>query len=121
RLNAAKLAAPDHVVLITDPAKGALRSLAKAEKIPALDIPPNVGGRFSVLSPVGILPATLMGIDTASLLTGAKDMIVECTRNDVRYNPAGAFATLQFLADAKAEKHIHVLMPYSDALRDMAA
>jgi glucose-6-phosphate isomerase len=121
KLNAAKLAAADHLVFITDPSRGALRSLAKAEKIPALDIPANVGGRFSVLSPVGILPAALIGIDTAKLLAGAHDMSQRCVNDELRDNPAGTFAALQFLADAKAGKHVHVLMPYSDALRDMAA
>ena len=121
RLDGAKIAARDHVVFVTDPTKGALRPLAIAEQIPALDIPPNVGGRFSVLSPVGVLPATLVGIDTTKLLAGAGEMAEICAGSDLRSNPAGTFATLQFLADAKVGKHVHVLMPYSDALRDMAA
>jgi glucose-6-phosphate isomerase len=116
-----KLRARDHVVFVTDPNKGALRPLAAADKIPALDIPPNVGGRFSVLSPVGILPAALIGIDTVKLLAGAGETAEGCLGEDLRQNPAGVFATLQFLADSKEGKHIHVLMPYSDALRDMAA
>jgi len=116
-----KLAPKDHIVFVTDPAKGALRPLAKAEGIPALDIPANVGGRFSVLSPVGILPAALIGIDTKKLLAGAGEMAARCTGATFGKNPAAVFATLQFLADVKKGKHIHVLMPYSDALRDMAA
>jgi glucose-6-phosphate isomerase len=121
QLERERMAARDHIVFVTDPRKGALRPLATAEKIPALDIPENVGGRFSVLSPVGILPAALVGIDTGSLLAGAREMGEHCVGSSLRENPAGVFATLQFLADAKAGKHIHVLMPYSDALRDMAA
>jgi glucose-6-phosphate isomerase len=121
RLDAEQMAARDHVVFVTDPSKGALRPLAVAEKIPALDIPANVGGRFSVLSPVGILPAALIGIDTAKLLVGAREMAERCTGATIAGNPAGTFATLQYLADSEAGKHIHVLMPYSDALRDMAA
>lgn len=115
-----KLAAKDHIVFVTDPTKGALRPLASAERIPALDIPANVGGRFSVLTPVGLLPAALLGIDTAKLLAGAGEMAQRCTVAKLGENPAAVFATLQFLADAKSGKHIHVLMPYSDALRDMA-
>ena len=111
----------DHIVFVTDPRKGALRPIARDEGIPALDIPANVGGRFSVLSPVGVLPAALMGINTASLLAGAGDIVARCTSPKLRENPAAAFATLQFLADSKSGKHIHVMMPYSDALRDMAA
>ena len=111
----------DHIVFVTDPQKGALRPLAKTEGVPALDIPANVGGRFSVLTPVGMLPAALMGINTASVLQGAGDMAKRCTGSTLRDNPAAVFAMLQFLADSKAGKHVHVLMPYSDALRDMAA
>jgi glucose-6-phosphate isomerase len=116
-----KLAVRDHVAFITDPKKGALRPLATAEKIPALDIPDNVGGRFSVLSPVGVLPAALLGVNTTKLLAGAHEMSQRCVGGTLRDNPAAVFATLQFLADSKHGKHIHVLMPYSDALRDMAA
>jgi glucose-6-phosphate isomerase len=116
-----KLAAKDHIVFVTDPKKGALRPLAIQDGIPALDIPANVGGRFSVLTPVGVLPAALIGIDTAKMLVGAGEMAQRCTGAMLSKNPAGAFATLQYLADSKAGKHVHVLMPYSDALRDMAA
>mgnify|MGYP003296874158 CR=1 FL=1 len=67
------------IVFITDPEKGALRAIARAEGIAALDIPANVGGRFSVLTPVGVLPAALVGIDTGELLAGA----AEGVRGDV--------------------------------------
>lgn len=115
-----RLEPKDHIVFVTDPQKGALRLLARQEAIPALQIPANVGGRFSVLSPVGVLPAALVGIDTAGLLEGAADMARRCAAEKVSDNPAGVFAMLQFLADSKHGKHVHVLMPYSDALRDMA-
>jgi glucose-6-phosphate isomerase len=116
-----RLAVRDHIVFVTDPKKGALRPVANAENIPALDIPANVGGRFSVLCPVGVLPAALVGIDTTKLLAGAGELGQLCTGPELRKNPAAVFATLQYLADVKAGKHIHVLMPYSDALRDCAA
>ena len=109
-----------HLVFVTDPEKGALRTIARAEKIPALDIPPNVGGRYSVLTPVGILPAALTGMDTAALLAGAGEIARRCEFDALAKNPAGAFATLQFLADTKLGRRIHVLMPYSDPLRDIA-
>jgi glucose-6-phosphate isomerase len=113
--------AAEHIVFVTDPEKGALRPIARRDGIPALDIPQNVGGRFSVLSPVGMLPAALIGIDVGELLAGAEEMRQRCTGTDLASNPAGAFAMLQFLAHAQHGKHIHVLMPYSDPLRDMAA
>ena len=122
RLDAAlgRKAARQRLVFVTDPKKGALRSIANAEEIPALDIPPNVGGRFSVLTPVGLLPAALIGIDTGALLGGAARMRARCESATVSENIAGAFAALQFLADTRHHRPIQVLMPYADALRDMA-
>ena len=108
------------LVLVTDPEKGALRTIARTEGIAALDIPANVGGRFSVLTPVGILPAALVGIDTRELLAGAADMRARCASASIGTNIAGTYAALQFLADQRHGRHIQVLMPYSDALRDMA-
>jgi len=113
--------AREHLVFVTDPAKGALRTLATQEGIAALDIPPAVGGRFSVLTPVGLLPAALMGIDTAALLAGAAHMATGCLVPELGKNPAGTFAVLQWIADVRAGRRIHVLMPYSDPLRDVAA
>jgi glucose-6-phosphate isomerase len=109
-----------HFVFVTDPEKGALRAIANDEKISALDIPPNVGGRYSVLTPVGILPAALTGMDSAAILGGAAEIAKRCESEALARNPAGIFATLQFLADTKLGRHIHVLMPYSDPLRDVA-
>ena len=109
-----------HLVFVTDPEKGALRTIARAESIPALDIPPNVGGRYSVLTPVGVLPAALTGMDTKALLAGATDAVQMSSSDSLAKNSAGTFAMLQFLADTKLGRHIHVLMPYSDPLRDIA-
>jgi glucose-6-phosphate isomerase len=122
RLTQAKLEARAHLVFVTDPKKGALRQIANDERIAALDIPPMVGGRYSVLTPVGMLPAALVGIDTTQLLAGARDVAEGCAaaRDDLAQNPAGVFATLQYLADTKLGRHINVLMPYSDPLRDVA-
>lgn len=122
RLDAALGArAKERLVFVTDPAKGSLRPLAKAEGIPALDIPENVGGRFSVLTPVGMLPAALIGIDVRGLLDGAADIRARSASQELSKNIAGTFAVLQWLADTTRGRHVHVLMPYVDALRDFAA
>lgn len=122
RLAQAKVDAATHLVFVTDPKKGALRQIANEERIAALDIPPAVGGRYSVLTPVGVLPAALVGIDTGQLLAGARAVAEQCAAagDSVARNPAAVFATLQYLADTKRGRHIHVLMPYSDPLRDLA-
>jgi glucose-6-phosphate isomerase len=109
-----------HLVFITDPEKGALRRIAREEGIVSLAVPSNVGGRFSVLSAVGLLPAALVGIDVDGLLAGATHMASRWESPLAENSPA-TFATLQWLADAQLGLHNHVLMPYVDALRDVSA
>ena len=121
RLESRGLAPREHLTFLTDPERGALRQIAGEESIPVLDIPPNVGGRFSVLSPVGLLPALLLGVDAEALVRGAADLRARCETDELARNPAGMFATLQWHADTRRGRRIHVFMPYSDPLRDMAA
>jgi glucose-6-phosphate isomerase len=121
RITREKLDVTKQMVFVTDPKQGALRPLAERLEVPALDIPASIGGRFSVLSPVGTLPAALIGIDVGSLLAGAGEMAKRCETPDLARNPAGVFAMLQWLADDRLAKKIVVFMPYSDPLRDFAA
>lgn len=109
-----------HLLFTTDPEKGVLRQLAHDEEIATLPIPPTVGGRFSVLSAVGLLPAAMVGIDVRALLKGAAEMDRRCRVDDLMANPAALFAALQYLADTEKGAPIHVMMPYSDRLRDVA-
>lgn len=120
RLRAAGRSPREHLAFVTDPTKGVLRRVADAEGIPAFEIPSNVGGRFSVLSPVGTLPAALLGLDVEALIAGAAAMRDRCASGVLRENPALAFAALQWRAHTEAGQGAHVLMPYSDALRDLA-
>jgi glucose-6-phosphate isomerase len=121
RLSRKQLDVTRHLVFVTDPKQGALRPLAERLKVPALDIPANIGGRFSVLSAVGTLPAALIGIDVKSLLSGAVEMAKRCETAELTKNPAGVYAMLQWLADTRLSKKTVVFMPYSDPLRDFAA
>jgi glucose-6-phosphate isomerase len=109
-----------HFLFTTDPAKGVLRRIGEAEEIPMLPVPENVGGRFSVLSPVGLLPAAVCGIDIDALLAGAARMDERCRSARLPDNPAGVLATLLHHADTAWGRPIHVLMPYSDRLRSLA-
>ncbi len=113
-------AARQHLIFITDPEVGALRKIARAEGITTLDVPPNVGGRFSVLSPVGMLPAALIGIDVKALLAGAADVMTRAASADLSTNLPGTFAVLQHIADTAHGRSVQVLMPYADPLRDLA-
>ncbi|PIR55367.1 glucose-6-phosphate isomerase [Candidatus Peregrinibacteria bacterium CG10_big_fil_rev_8_21_14_0_10_36_19] len=102
----------ENFVFITDPEKGILREIANKENIPAFEIPENVGGRFSVLTPVGLLPAALLGLNIADLLQG-----VEEAWNNKEL--AFKLATTQYLL-SKEGKNITVMMPYSQRLIRLA-
>jgi glucose-6-phosphate isomerase len=113
-------AAYRHLVFTTDPSRGALRELAQRDHIATLDVPTDVGGRFSVLSPVGLLPAALVGIDIEGLLAGAQQALTRSEAGDLLQNPPALYAALHWEADVKQGAGIHVLMPYTDRLRDFA-
>ena len=108
-----------HFLFTTDSRRGPLRQVAEEEGIPTLEIPENVGGRFSVLSPVGLLPAVLTGVDVDALMAGAVAMDARCRTPTLSDNPAGLFATLLHSADTETGRPIHVLMPYADRLRSL--
>ncbi|MFT3922870.1 MAG: glucose-6-phosphate isomerase [Myxococcales bacterium] len=116
-----KSALPRHIVAITDPEKGTLRAHARELGLPTLAIPSNVGGRFSVLTPAGLLPLYLSGIDARGLLRGAKAMAIRCENPKLLENPAGIIASLHTLHMRLYQRNIHVLMAYADALRPTAA
>jgi glucose-6-phosphate isomerase len=109
-----------HFLFTTDPARGVLRQIGEAEDIPMLPVPENVGGRFSVLSPVGLLPAAICGIEPAGLLAGAGRMEERCRTDRLLDNPAGLLAVLLHHADRAQGRSIHVMMPYADRLRSFA-
>ncbi|MFW5925731.1 MAG: glucose-6-phosphate isomerase, partial [Myxococcota bacterium] len=113
--------AKKRLVLITDPDRGPLRELARAEGLAAFDVPPHVGGRFSALTPVGLLPARLAGVDVRGLMDGAAAMATACEKPALRENPAALLAALHVLHHRHHGRSIHVLMPYADALRPFAA
>lgn len=113
-------AAARHLVFTTDPEKGALRQIARDEGVPALAIPPGVGGRYSVLSPVGLLPAALVGIDIEGLLRGAGRALERAEQDDLLANAPALYAALLWAADTWHGARIHVVMPYVDRLREFA-
>ena len=113
-------AAARHFVFTTDPGHGALRTIAREEGIPALAVPPGVGGRYSVLSPVGLLPAALVGIDIEALLRGAARAVERAEADALLANAPALYAALLWAADTWHGARIHVVMPYADALREFA-
>ena len=88
--------ASQRIVAITDARKGALHEIAVKEGYPMYVIPDNVGGRFSVLTPVGLLPIAMAGFDTDQLLQGAQDMRRICIeKNTLADNPALMYAAMR--------------------------
>ncbi len=80
------------ITAVTDAAKGALRDMADAEGYDTYVIPDDVGGRFSVLTPVGLWPLAVAGLDLRALLEGAADMAVVCENEVLDANPAHLYA-----------------------------
>ncbi len=119
-LEARGLTPNKHLVFTTDPDEGVLRRISIDEDIPSLEIPPNVGGRFSVLTAVGLLSSAIIGVDIEALVDGAKEEIANFTAQDDTFrNPVLFNAALHYLY-SKEGKSISVMMPYANSLYMLA-
>lgn len=110
----------EHVVVTTDARAGALRPFAERNDLASFTVPDNVGGRFSVLTPVGLLPGALMGWDLRALLAGAAHGRERGLARDFRANPAALLAVTHWLLDVRQRVNVQVLFPYSHRLRMLA-
>ena len=115
---AGKDKAKDLIVAVTDASKGALRTMADKEGYETYVIPDNVGGRFSVLTPVGLLPIAVAGHDIASLIKGAAEMERE-TSHPGPDNPAEKYARMRN-ALYRSGKKIELLVNYNPKLHYLA-
>lgn len=106
---------PEHVLMITENKDGALYQLANELDIEVIEHPP-VGGRFSVLSIIGLLPAYIGGVDIAGVMEGARAMAQRCSEDSILDNPAFYNGAAQYL-HAERGRTISVVMPYADNLR----
>ncbi len=111
--------AKDHIIATTSKSAGNLIKIAVKENYKTFYIPDGVGGRFSELCPVGLLPAAVVGIDIKAMLAGAKFMMEQCDSDNAKKNPALMAAALQHLAMQNG-KNIGVMMPYADGLKFIA-
>lgn len=109
----------NNIIATTSENSGNLIKIAKAEGYKTFYIPDGVGGRFSELTPVGLLPAAVLGIDVKGMLSGAEYMDKLCASAKPTKNPALMAAVLQKLAMEKG-CNISVMMPYADSLKYMA-
>ncbi len=115
-----KAAGPDwkrRLILITDPKEGEFRRVATGEQIVSFAIPPGVGGRYSVLTPAGLLPAACAGVPIGELLSGARRMDERCCNDDLWTNPALMSAVLHYLFDREKGRRIRVILPYGERLK----
>lgn len=105
------------IVAVTDATKGAARAAADKEGYKTFVIPDNVGGRFSVLTPVGLLPIACAGFDITKLVEGAADMEKACGK-DVAYeeNPAAVYAAVRNGLYDQAGKKIEIMVNYQPKL-----
>ncbi len=108
------------VVAITDPHTGPLRSFALDQRMTVLPIPPNVGGRFCIFTPVGLLSLALLSGDVTAFCRGAKEMDTHCQETTLAKNPAASLASVQFLLDTRRGYPIRVIMPYGDRMMSLA-
>jgi glucose-6-phosphate isomerase len=114
--------ASDHIVAVTDAEKGTMRQICDAAGYDTLPVPDGVGGRFSVLSPVGLFSAAMNGIDIDALLDGGHEMESKCRNPELASNPAAMLATILVeLGKGRSKaggpaKPMHVLMPYCNGL-----
>ena len=119
-LKSANLDPKEHLIFTTDAKKGNLIEISRVlGGVKQYVLPDGVGGRFSELSAVGLLPAAVLGIDVKAMLKGAAFMDLQCKNADMYQNPALMCAVLQVIAMDRG-KNIGVLMPYSDNLKYVA-
>ena len=112
-------AASRRIYATTDAHKGALKSLADEKGYEEFVVPDNVGGRYSVLTAVGLLPIAVAGIDVDALLRGAQDMMHTCALADMNENPAWQYAAARYEM-YRTGKKIELLAAYEPCFRFMS-
>ena len=113
--------AKDVIVAVTDAKKGAARTCADKEGYKSFIIPDNVGGRFSVLTPVGLLPIAVAGFDVKQLVAGAADMEKACGKDvALEENPAAIYAATRQALYTQAGKKIEIVCNFQPKLHYFA-
>ena len=120
-----KAAVKRHLVVTTGPssargAKSPLQHVKTTYGLEGFSVPTNIGGRYSVFSPVGMFPAAVLGIDVDALAAGCRAMDRRTSKPSLQENPAYLRAAVHYILSEGKGKSIAVMMPYSDRLRDVA-
>ena len=114
-----KEGAAARIYATTDRHKGALKSLADANGYETFVVPDNIGGRYSVLTAVGLLPIAVAGIDIGELMAGAQSMMEVCRADDIAVNPAWQYAAARYELYQDGKK-IELLASFEPSFRFMA-
>ena len=116
-----KAEAKDVIIAVTDAKKGAARTCADKEGYKSFIIPDNIGGRFSVLTPVGLLPIACAGFDVKELVSGAQEMERACDKNvPFENNPAAQYAAVRNGLYSEAGKKIEIVVNFQPKLHFFA-
>ena len=116
-----KAEAKDVIIAVTDAKKGAARTCADKEGYKSFIIPDNIGGRFSVLTPVGLLPIACAGFDVKELVSGAQEMERACDKNvPFEKNPAAQYAAVRNGLYSEAGKKIEIVVNFQPKLHFFA-
>ena len=109
--------AKDRIIAITDHSKGALKKVSLNEGYETFSIPDDVGGRYSVLTPVGLLPMAAAGIDISKMIDGAKAMEeICCSETTIKENPAMHYAAMRNVLYGKG-KSVEILSNFQPCLQ----
>ena len=109
-----------YVIATTDARKGALHQMAFAEGYEEFVIPDNIGGRYSVFTPVGLIPMAVAGLDIYSFINGAKDAVEEYNNPNLLENEAYKYAAIRYLEKTKAKKNVEFLITYEPHFTSLA-
>lgn len=110
--------ARERIAIVCDQEENPLRARATRRGYALFPVPPGVGGRFSALCAVGLLPAALLGLDPQEPLRGARQALSRCLSPALEHNPALALAAAHFMAQQRG-RNVTVLFPYGEALRPL--
>ena len=107
----------NRIIITTDASLGVLRELASAQQYRSFEVPANIGGRFSVLTSVGLFPLAVAGIDVEALIEGAKQATIDLMASDYKENPAYEYAVSRFLLEKKGYS-LEIMASFEPSLRN---
>ena len=103
-----------HIIITTDYEKGVLRDIASTEGYESFVIPRTIGGRYSLFTPVGLLPMAVAGINIEKVLNGAKDAYKKCKEPEISSNPAVLYALIRNYLYAKKKKMVELISSFNE-------